>query len=396
MPVRHRTRLVAVGSLAALAALPGCGHRFTEAELVKAAIHRTHKVINSIDYTDARGDGETSVRIAQADDFRIKARVSYDGQPGFDEVAFDDALAVRFVQPERVGKILTANGGQETTEISGIPVIDALRSRRWVLDATQAPFIATGSGRTAQIGKDPVADALQALDYVEAAVGEAEGLQRYSPDSISPAYPKSEDDLPKPAAGETRYDLRRPKLPTAAAATSGAQGELSFPTTKHFRKMAVYLKDGLVTHVVEHVDLGGKYLTDTIRYERNLLRDTKAPREVRQQFEQVLTEGDASRVGPRVLEFVNIGLRTVGQDPILVRNMSLDVGKSATAPTVALPTLDTVKADLSGLIISKAAKAAELAAQQSNQQQQGSGSSSDESTTTTTVGGETTTSAPSG
>jgi hypothetical protein len=393
--------LMAGTALAGLAMLPACGHRETEADIVRAAIRKTRGAVTGINYSDTRGDGETSVKLAETDDFRYKAQIVFDGTRGFDEVAYDDTLAVRFVEPGRVGRFLRTDGS-EPTELDGITTFDALKSRRWVLDPSEAPFTAVGSARTSQIGRDPVADAQQALDYVEAAVLEAAGLQRYSPDSISPAYPKSEDDLPKPQSGEIRYDLRRPKLPAAAAATTGAQGEVALPGTKHFRKMAVFVKDGYITHVVEHVGLGGKYLNETIRYMRNLLRDAKAPKEIRSQFEKVVSQGRPDALPARILEFVNLGLKFVGEDPVLIRNMSLEISRDDTSVHVDLPTQDVVKGDLSGLIFSRAAKAAELAAQQ--QATQGGQSGDTGATSTTEPGqpadqqpvGDTSTTAPSG
>jgi hypothetical protein len=373
-----RIGVLAATVLTSFAMLPGCGRRHSGADEVRAAIHRTRAHVTGVVYRDRRGDRDVAVRLAQIDDFRYKARVFYDGTPGFDEVAVDDVLALRFDDTSRIDGLRTPEGGAELTELSGITTVDVLQSRRWVLDVGAAPFT-QGGGTTGQalLGKDPVADALQALDYTEAATSEAADVGRYNPDSIAPAFTKTEDDLPKPKPGEIRYDLRRPKLPVAAAASTGAQGQLAFPGTKHFRKMAVYVRDGIVTRVVEHVALSGKFLRDTVRYERVLLREVKAPAAVRREFERLLL-GSEDQVAARVLEFVNVGLQIVGQESILVRNMSLDVTVGGTAPVIDVPVQDVVKGDLSGLVVSAAAKAAA--------QQAPPGGASAASTTSTTGG----------
>ena len=103
-------------------------------------------------------------------------------------------------------------------------------------------------------------EARAALAYVGQAGNESLEVKRFDPEDLSPVYNRSEDTFPRPSrdSGVIRYDFRRPPLPAvSAAAGSGAGGQGAYPAAKHFRRMAVYVKDGLIIQVREAIDLQG-------------------------------------------------------------------------------------------------------------------------------------------
>lgn len=370
-----RRRMVA-GVVAAVSvlALPACGERDTTTEKVRAAIGRTADLASEFLYVDERPDpdGDSSqlqVLGVVEDDFRYKAQVSYDGEPGYEQVVHDDALAMRFLEPARIDGLIERNleGEVDTeTELEGVDVLDALASRRWVLDPTGAPPPTSSSVLQRDLGTDPVFDAVTALSYVERAVNESSGVSRWSPDDITPTYAASEDVFPKPDEGSDviRYDVERPSLPAVSAASGdggGVGGEQQILATRHFRKMAIYVQDDRVIQVIERVETIGKQLRDFVSYTKKLLKESKAPQQFQDAFAEMTDRDDIPEqlLGTRLLHFANIGLEQFGQEPILVRNMSLELTGLDEDHIVTLPQgEDVIAGPLAILVSSGRAKAA--------------------------------------
>ena len=337
--------LIAVVSLTALA---GCEKKDARVEEVRGYLRATRASLSSFSYEMAtprdviaeQPGSKVAVRGVLEDDFRFKARVDIDDSPGYEEVVVDDAFAVRFLEPRfanrfvnksKIGKVETA------TNIDGLNVLEALRTRRWVVDPTGAPPVVRGAFEADDVGEDPVFDAITALDYVDAAIRESAGIQLWSADTINPTYIPDEDSFPKPEDGSDtkRFDLIRPALPPVARA--GGQADIALPGTRHFRRMAIYVKDGRIIRVMEEVDLRSKRLSEFPRYFKAFLEEGDAPREVIQGFEEALEELTEEEQQVALLQMLSIGLRQFGQDPIFVRTMTLDFGEAEAGAEVVLP-----------------------------------------------------------
>jgi hypothetical protein len=368
----------------------GCAKRESKVSEVRKTIRTTHDEATSFVYVDERSTGTVRVAGVFDDDFRYKAVVSFDGKPAYEQIVADDTLALRFLDPERIptvvdrAHIATAD---RSTELAGVDVVQALQSGRWVLDTNAAPPVAALGSSLKDIGKDPVFDALTALGYVDRALVQAQSVDEWKKESLDPAYKSSEDTFPKPADGSKvkRYDLRRPRLPGAAAvATAGATASL--PTTRHFRKMAIYTENGRVLRVSERIEVIGKSVDDLSTYFTSMLKESKASKSALAQVEAETRKGQTAEVGQFLLAGISGILTSIGEDPLLVRNMSLEFDRSGDRVPVALPTDNVVKGSLDVFLASAAAKKAAATATGGEKEPGGSPS--------TTVAGDTPTSAP--
>lgn len=366
-------RIVSVLATACLLLpLAACGDEEEVKDEVIAALRATKDLSYRFQYEDDRPeifalDGpkpaqKVGVSGIVEDDFRFKARVDFNGNDGFDEVVSDDTLAMRFIDPSRLSNYVNKEKVEEEnkpTELAGITSLEVLQSRRWVVDSAAAPAIAAGSSSDKQLGTDPVLDAVTVLAYVERAVGQAASVQRFDPESITPAYSSSEDTFPKPErnSGVTRYDLRRPKLPAPGGQLQTS--ESAFPGTQHFRRMAIYVKDGKVVQVREATDARGKFARDLVRFVRTALRETKAPQQVRDRFDQQVERVPEKDLGALLVTFLNVGLQQNGQDPILQRSMRVAFTDLGSELEVDMPDTDVVKGSLGFLVVSERGKGTE-------------------------------------
>jgi hypothetical protein len=341
--------------------LPACGQRDEGIRELRAAIARTNRLPQRFVYSVRTPTGATEVRGLVEDDFRFKARVSFNGTPAYDEVVDDDVLAVRFIDPARIQPFVDKqHRGDLPTDREGVTVLDALRSRRWVLDGGGAPAVTAAAavvpkGRAATRVVDPVLEARSVLTYVGQAGTESFEVKRFDPDTLSPVYNSSEDTFPRPAQGSgvIRYDFRRPFLPAVSSAGAGGPGgEESFPEAKHFRRMAVYVKDGIIIQVRENIDLRGKSLDDFIKYQRAFIREAKLPARVRQQYELLVRETPRDELSTKLLLFLNTTLEQAGIDPIPVRQMVFDLRDAGEPIQVALPEGEIITGSLEQLTIS--------------------------------------------
>ena len=337
--------------------LAACGERDDQRDelldIIEDSRHRPLEVV----YVDKRGESEAKVTAKVEDDFRFKALVGYDGKPSYEQVVHDDALAVRFVDPAHVPTLIDKDRIASVdlhTDIEGITVLEALQSGRWVMDEGAAPLVARAPLGT-DVGRDFVLDALTSLDYLRRAVGEAAGVTEWSDDDLSPAYSSSEDTFPKPeeGSGVTRYDLVRPDLPSGAG--GGASGEAVVLATRHFRKMAIYVKDGYVIRAIEKVEAIGKQVEDLADYFENLLEEAKAPAALQRELRADLEQTPSEQLGANLLEAVNSFLQVAGQEAVLIREMTLDL-KDAEDASIGLPDADVIRAPLDLLTVSAAAQ----------------------------------------
>lgn len=358
---RQLVRMLLAGAV--LASLPACSRDDSDLDDLRAALTRSKAETVQFIYTDERPDERFRVAGVMEDDFRFKALVSVGAAPTYEEVVSDDGLALRFLDPTRLSRLVDvgrAASADRSTELAGADVATVLQSGRWLLDVDGAPPIAAAFAETEDLGKDPVFDAITSLDYVERAVNQAQGVQKWSEDSLDPAYRKSEDSFPKPETGSgvVRYDLRRPRLPAAADLSGGADGRgAGLPGTRHFRKMAIYVKDGRILRVLERIEVTGKAFDDLRGYFDSLLRESLAAESVLAQAKAGFEAASrAPNGGALVLRGLSTIVEALGQDPILIRNMTLELDRGKNVAEVLLPTENTVKGSLDAFVISRAAK----------------------------------------
>jgi hypothetical protein len=346
---------VALVCLAATLGLSGCSSeaKTTEKTLraaLRATEHLSHRFVYKETFVSEDGKRDTEVRGLVEDDLRYKARLSVGGVAVLDEAVSDDALAVRLIQPAALGDFLrrptekgkggSGVGSDEAGSpgpLSGCPAkasctgytarddapdpAAALRSRRWVLDKAGAPAVFSANPAEERgLGEDPVLDALDIFAHVNRAIDEADYIAEFNEESIEPVYRKDEDPFDKPKKGSKviRYDFAAPKLPKASDRAGGNQVT---PDARHFRKMAVYVKNGRVLQVSEVIDVAARLDDLAEVYETKFPKDRK-PEEV-------------AAVAIDALNSIRVGQ---GQDPIRLRTMSYNLKDLGDAVKVDMPT----------------------------------------------------------
>ena len=240
----------------------------TTKDKVLRYIAATRAMARTFAYSDKPLTGTTLDLVGVVeDDYRFKVRFSINGAPVREEVAVDDALAVRFLDPTTLGASVDPTGLRKAEDkaakaeppekgVESIPAlpIDTLQSGRWVVDPVGAPSLAVRADERNQ-GEDPVLDALTVLDYTADIVRKAPGTPKFNIDSLSPTYKDKEDFFDKPERGAdiTRYDIPLTDFPKATI-TGGPRSEF-VPEAKNFRKMAIFVKDERVIRIDEDIDI---------------------------------------------------------------------------------------------------------------------------------------------
>lgn len=321
----------AVVGLAAL--LPACGKPHDEdLTALRAALARTGSRARTFVSTETGPDGRVVVKGAVADDFRYKVLFAVNGRPVLQEVVADDGLADQVLDPSaftlfaRSRQPQAAGSASAPSSSDSGPALDALRAGRWVLDDAGAPTLTVATGdRAHRVGQDFVFDALTVLDYARLAAGASARVHKLNTQSID--YRPREDPFPKPtrASGVIRYDLDRQPMPRA-----GGQGSFNqqVPSVATFRKMAVYVKDGMVVEIREDIDVASRLKDIARTYDIDLPSDRPVAARVKTAIDAI----NAVRIGQ-------------GDEPIRVRRLVYrltDVGRSQ---TIELPT-DAVSASL--------------------------------------------------
>jgi hypothetical protein len=342
-------RGVALLGLVATLGLAGCSGEATTTEkrlraALRATEHLSHRFVYRETFVSEDGRRETEVQGLVEDDLRYKARVSVGGVAVLDEAVSDDALAVRLIQPSALADFLRrptekGKGGSGVGSAEpGAPEAPtaigsdddppdpaaALRSRRWVLDKAGAPAVFSANPAEERgLGEDPVLDSLDIFAHVERAIDEADYIAEFNEESIEPVYRKDEDPFDKPEKGSEviRYDFAAPKLPKASDRAGGNQVT---PDTRHFRKMAVYVKDNRVLQVSEVIDVTAR-LDDLAE-----VYETKFPKDRRPE--------ELAAVAIDALNTIRTGQ---GQDPIRLRTMSYNLKDLG----------DTVKVDMPAEVV---------------------------------------------
>jgi hypothetical protein len=295
------------------------GEKVSDARDLRTALGKTERQSRSFVYAEATADRRLAVEGIVEDDYRYKARVSIDGTPVVDEVGLDDALAVRFSEPSALDLFVASDKPAPTT------TTDLLRARHWVLDPGGAPELVAATAQRRRVGEDPVLDSITVLAYIEDVMSQSLRVSKFNAQALD--YIAREDRFPKPnrRSGVVRYDIK-PRRIVRASQGSAATG---LPDITNFRRMSVYVKDGIVIQVLEDVDV----LTRLDRLVTAL--DLKVPAS--------LAPSERAR---RAMTALNEQRAAQGVDPIRVRTMSLELLDVGKRQAVALPT-DTTEASLS-------------------------------------------------
>jgi hypothetical protein len=323
---RRRITIVLV-SLVLVAAGTACGKPDqTAARELRAAMNRTARLSREFVYTEGTSGESVDVRGVVDDDFRYKARVDINGAPSIEEVISDDAIASRFLAPDAVDRFLEPSP-KVAAGVDPSKVLQNLRTGQWVLDDAGAPPLVRASSDRRNLGADPVTDALTVFSYVEDAMQQMR-VRKFSEFDLD--YRPKEDPFPKPtkASGIIRYDFVRRPVPRP----TGAAGNQVVPGIASFRKMSVYVKDGVVLEVREDVDVASRLNDLSKNYNIDLSRPG-------------LTTDEAVNIA---VDAINAVLRGQGTEPIRVRKMKLLIKPTASRSSVKLPTT-TVEGDLSVL-----------------------------------------------
>jgi hypothetical protein len=348
-----RRNLVLALVLVALVA-SGCSKKKDDRLKVVDFVDATTPHSFRLDYQVEERGVDVQVRGIVEDDFRYKLQLDLDGKTAAEQVVVDDAVALRFFDSSLVtGYTDPAVRGQvkTDTDVPGASVFDALNAGRWVLDPAGAPspiLQSAALGDDIDTPRDPLFDARTALGYVRR-VAESSPFRRYDPETINPTYRKDEDPFPVPeeGSGVTRFDAVILPLPAPAQATSGNR---VLPSELNFRKMAVYVKGGLVIAVREFIGVSPRQLDQLREYEEALIEATANDDVVAGFRDRVASfRDDHDALAQFLVDGLNTFISSTGATPLRFRTMSLeiaDVDKVTT--TVQLPG-DVVKADLAVL-----------------------------------------------
>lgn len=307
--------------LAAALVLSGCGGPDRQdIRDARDAINRTDRMPASFIYTEDTAEVSYRVEGEIEDDFRYRARLSIDGEPAFEEIVSDDALYVR---------ILSAAGlDQYVTDLSGADdeLLTALVSGRWVRDPLGAPSLVGVSLAEREVGEDPVFDALTYLGRLDDVILNENTAVKFDRHDFE--YFPQRDPFPTPDEGSDviRYDVRPLDLPKSSDRTE--TGNQQVPQANHFRKLGIYVRDGVVFQVLESIDVAGR-LDD-----------------IRRNYDLELSGSEEEQVALSV-RAINAVRRGQGDDPIRVRDSSLELVDPGTPVTVEVPTEHVVDGDLS-------------------------------------------------
>jgi hypothetical protein len=343
----------AAAAILAVAVLVGaCAKQEGKGEEVREHLTTTLREPHRFVYTETTPGGTTTVvQGLVEDDFRMKARLSLDDAPVLERIVDDDTVAVRFLQPELLGRFVDkeiVSSIDPATDRQGTDVFAALQSRRWVVDPGGAPVLLQSVDDQTEVGVDPIFDARRLLDRARSlTLLRSGGFVEFSHNTISPVYRRDEDPFPLPEEGSdvVRYDLPQPPFPRV---TQGTQ--LAVPGEETFRKFSVYVKDGRVIKVSEHIGLSPSVLDDFRVFMVQLIQES-APPDVRDGFLDTLDSLEGDELGEFLLEGLNTIRDLQGDPPVRFRTSSyelLDIGD----PTISaeLPAEDVITANLAVLV----------------------------------------------
>ena len=259
--------------------LTGCTKVDQSKTHVLDAIDKTEQLAREFTYTDNSGGHTATVSGVVQDDLRYSVAASIDGKPAASEIVVDDARALQVTDPTLLSNLTSARAGVAAANPAAIapaatpaaspspsaaalggvqapappaPVPEALRLGQWVLDKAGASGLTASSTGGQQVGRNPLLDAITALEYLRASVNAGSDVTKFNPESET--YRPKLDPFPHPSSDTVRYDVVPPALPVRSAG-AGGQLQTAIPDTPFFRIMAIYVKNGLVVDAREKIDI---------------------------------------------------------------------------------------------------------------------------------------------
>ncbi len=320
-----RRLAISVVAIAVAGTMGACGDPEQADDELRDAIRATERLPFKYAYEEESGRRLVEVRGIVEDDFRYKAQVAVDGSPAYEEVVSDDVVAARLLDPDALGTFVKEElAGESAGEFE--KGATALQDQQWVIDRTGAPSLLRSGGSQRRLGDDWIIDSLTVFDHLEQ-VMRTQPTVLFNRESLD--YRENEDPFPHPRDGVRRYDIRPLDLPRRSDATGGNQQTLG---ERHFRKISVYVEDGVILEVREAIDVANRL--DEI--ERNFDVTFPEDRSVAENVEVAVNGINVVRTGQ-------------GDDPLRVRTMHLRLTDLGTDVRVALPVTETVDASLAFL-----------------------------------------------
>ena len=273
-------RAVCVALLAfGMLPLAGCTRINDSRQTLLGIVDATERSARTYTATEVASGHTTVVRTTITDDLSFALSESVDQSPVADEVVLDDRRALRVqdpgvldrmvrssASPSSTGPLVDAGasptpsaspspsaspapGATATSPLNSQGAPEALTQGRWVVDARGASGLSALPVPTYALGTDPIFDSLQLLGHLREAINQADSVQLFNPEATG--YQANKDPFPAPADGIDRYDALAPALAPHDPATGGA----GLPDTRYFRRLAVYVKAGIVVQVRERVSV---------------------------------------------------------------------------------------------------------------------------------------------
>jgi hypothetical protein len=316
----------ATASLACIVLVPAlgaCRTNRSDRDAVRAVIAQTTKQARAIAYEEKTVARTVRVEAVVEDDLRYRARLAADGRPVYEEVASEDALAAHALDPAGFSILNrpTDAAAAAPTPPSAADGLGLLRSGTWVRDELGAPTLQVPAAAERKArrheGDDPIIDALNVLRYVDRSVA-ALPVFRFDPEALT--YKPWEDPFPRPDVkqGVERYDVFQIPVPTP----TGKGDPALLVSIATFRKLSIYVRQGVVVQVREFVDL-----------ERSL-SDLESKLGIRTPHEKSTAERAAI-----ALAKINGAHGSQGDEPIRPRTLTVDLslphGVSTALPSEA-------------------------------------------------------------
>lgn len=354
----RRTAIV-VCTAAVASGLSGCGEENDRIQrLVLAALSDAMASPRTFVHVDQGLTRKTVVSGEVADSLRYRVLLNVDGQPIWQKVVKDDAVADLFLDPTAVSTYAGAGSSPAVDVVSdyqmlasvlppGVPVpafnllpkttpvkpslaAAALQKGKWVVDSDGAPVLPNVGSSAELLATTPFLRPLLMLAAVREEVDavDAGAVKKYDVDDLDPTFKPKDDPFPKPGDGETRYDVAQSDLPQITATSQDSRPDP--PDDSSLRKLAIYLKDGKVVAIRENYDILDR-LEDIARlYQIPLVLDKSAGTVTQQRIGQLL---------------INL-VQPEKPVPYRVHEEQLLISYPAAAPKIELPK-PAIEADLS-------------------------------------------------
>lgn len=342
-----RSAVIFVACAVLVPALGACRTNRSDRDALRAVIEQTMRRTRQVAYEEKTAARTVRVQAIVEDDLRYQAQLAADGRPVYEEIASEDALAAHALDPSGLAILHrpaeaaapvapAATAGTSAVSPTAAPPSKAaedglrlLQSGAWVRDelgapTLQVPVAAERRARRHQ-GDDPIIDALNVLRYVDRSLASLP-VFRFDPEALT--YKPWEDPFPRPDVkqGIERYDVWQVPVPSP----TGKADPALLVSIATFRKLSIYVRQGLVVQVREFVDL------------QHSLSDLESKLGIKTPHDKSMAERATIALGK-----INAAHGSQGDEPIRPRTLTVDIAPSQAVHTT-LPA-DAKVASLQGL-----------------------------------------------